>query len=186
MSATKRGTARRQADFYETPAKAVETLLRVHYLRGPILEPCAGSGAIAKAIRQYYDHRPKLDITAVEIREEERAALEPLARVHIADFLHWQPDRQYGTIITNPPFSLAEQVIERALQIAGPRTEIVLLLRLAFLESQRRQALWQRWTLRRIYVLSQRPSFTGAGTDATAYGWFLFQRGHKTRNIQVI
>lgn len=186
MSATNRGTARRPADFYETPAKAVKVLLEHHRLRGPILEPCAGSGAIVRAIREYYSSRPRLHITAIEIREEERSTLQQFAEVHIADFRDWAPNRWYRTIITNPPYSLAEEVLERALLVADNRTEILLLLRLAFLESRKRRDAWQRWPLQRIYVLSERPSFTGGGTDATAYGWFLFRKGRRGKGVQVI
>lgn len=51
-----------------------------------------------------------------------------------------------------------------------------MLLRLAFLESKKRCDFWQKHPVSKLYVLSERPSFTGAGTDATAYAWFVWNK----------
>ena len=53
--------------------------------------------------------------------------------------------------------------------------EVAVLLRLAFLESRQRHAWWQDHPVDALYVLSQRPSFTGRGTDATSYGVFVYR-----------
>jgi hypothetical protein len=52
------------------------------------------------------------------------------------DFLHESemPDA-VGAIITNPPYMLAEEFVEHALELSPL---VVMLLRLAFLESERR------------------------------------------------
>jgi hypothetical protein len=49
-----------------------------------------------------------------------------------------------------------------------------MLLRLGFLESKKRREFWRRHPLTQLYPLIERPSFTGSGTDATAYGWFVW------------
>ena len=54
MSSTNRGAVRNDADFYITPDIAIENFLNHFELQGPhILEPCAGNGAIAKAVRRF-------------------------------------------------------------------------------------------------------------------------------------
>ena len=92
---------------------------------------------------------------------------------------------KYKTIISNPPYSVAQEIIERCFKIANEDTEIIMLLRLAFLESKKRYNFWQKHPVNGLYVLSQRPSFTGKGTDATAYAWFVWNNTG-TQNIKVI
>lgn len=47
----------------------------------------------------------------------------------------------------------------------------------AFLESEKRFKWWQEHPLSGLYTLHKRPSFTGRGTDATSYSWFVWERG---------
>jgi hypothetical protein len=171
-------------DDYDTPAWVTEALLANYPLMaGNILEPCAGSGAIIEVLRR---HRPGSRITAVEIRETERGRLKSLAdRVHIADFLTWKPEGEYGTIITNPPFCIAQEVIERCFSFRPQAGEIVMLLRLGFLESKKRVEFWRKYPLSELLVITPRPSFDGAGSDKTAYGWFVWNSNEGQR-IKVI
>ncbi len=182
MSSTNRGSERQISDFYPTPLAVMENLLLHHKLKdGPLLEPCAGTGNLLKVIKYYYD----IPLTSVEIRPEEESTLQPYGDVFIADYLEWKPDKQYKTIITNPPFNLAMDVIMKSFEIADEDTEIIMLLRLAFLESKSRYAFWQNHPLSKLFVLSCRPSFTGKGTDSAAYGWFIWNKG-KEQTIKII
>lgn len=82
MSATNRGAIRRESDFYKTPTETIDAFLD-HFcflINEDILEPCAGDGAIIKAIRA---RTPAQYITAIEIREEESANLLDLVTNHI-------------------------------------------------------------------------------------------------------
>lgn len=177
MSATNRGAIRRESDFYETPREAIEAFLNAFELFGiNLLEPCAGNGAIIKAIKERKYAIPKL-ITAVEIGAEHRDKLITSGAnwVYIADFLTWQLNFPVDTIITNPPYSIAQQIIEHCFEIA-PDAEKIMLLRLAFLESKKRKAFWDKHPITQLYILSERPSFTGQGTDSTAYAWFVWSK----------
>jgi hypothetical protein len=89
-------------------------------------------------------------------------------------------------IIGNPPFSLAQEFLEKCFEIAKDDTYVVMLLRLAFLESRKRHKFWQENPLHKLYVLSERPSFINGKTDATAYGWFVWQRSSTKQEILVI
>ena len=58
-----------------------------------------------------------------------------------------------------------------------PKTVRAFLLRTNFLESEKRFKWWQEHPLSGLYTLHKRPSFTGRGTDATSYSWFVWERG---------
>lgn len=184
ISATNRGAKRIDSDFYATPISTVHTFLDNYKLKdGAILEPSAGNGNIIKAIYEkgyWYNY-----ITSVEIRDEYKNLIEYSNEVCINDFLTWQSKKQYSTIISNPPHSLAQEIIEKCFEIADENTEIIMLLRTAFLESKKRYDFWQKHSLNGLYVLSQRPSFTGKGTDATSYAWFIWNNSGK-QEIKVI
>lgn len=88
-----------------------------------------------------------------------------------ADFLDldWSAD----WIIGNPPFRDAESHIRHALTLAP---NVAFLLRLAMLEGKTRRALWEEHPPAQVWVLAERPSFTGGGTDSAAYGFFWWDR----------
>jgi len=187
ISATNRGSKRVESDTYCTPIPVIKNFLKHYKLQhGNILEPSAGNGNFIIALREegYNNYNP---ITAIELREEERINLinSGVDNVIITDFLTWKSDKEYTTIIGNPPYSLALEFIEKCFEIATDKTEIIMLLRTAFLESKKRYKFWQKHPLNGLYVLSQRPSFTGKGTDATSYSFFIFNNNGK-QEIKVI
>ena len=177
MSATNRGGTRRDADYYPTPAWCVDRLLEaVDLPRGEWLEPCAGDGAIMRAVdAQDWDDHHDMVWTTVDIREESGADI-------IADYL-WMGcpelgDKRFDVAITNPPFGHAEEFVHASLARADI---VVMLLRLSWLASERR-APFMRQNPPSVYVLPNRPSFTGDGsTDAADYGWFIWGLGGPPR-----
>ncbi len=185
MAATNRNkyTQRKNADCYITPTYVIKNFLNNYPLKdGNILEPSAGNGNIVKILRERYDSY----ITSVELRSEEYVNLKQYSdEVIITDFLKWKPRKKYKTIIGNPPYSLALEFIEHCFKITDKDTEIIMLLRTAFLESKKRYEFWQKHPLNGLYVLSQRPSFLGKGTDATSYSWFIWDNTDK-QTIKVI
>jgi len=186
MSATNRGSIRRESDFYKTPYNAVEKVLDAlgGFYGNEFLECCAGDGGIVEALRRNFED---ININAIEIREEESENIlkSGADQVIIDDFLKFpglNPDPD--VIITNPPYSIAQEIIEHCFKIA-PEAEVIMLLRLAFLESKKRKSFWDNHPVTQIYILSERPSFTGKGTDATAYAWFVWSKYRETK-IEVI
>lgn len=178
MSATNRGAKRNEADFYATPLETVYTLLDNYDGINPgdvILEPSAGNGNIIQALRKrgYKNH-----IDAVELRQDEYGNLLNYAdQVLIYDYLNPLVEGQkYDVIIGNPPYSLAQEFIDKSLKLLKPGGRLIFLLRTNFLESKKRFAWWQDKIPTGLYVLSKRPSFTGKGTDATSYSWFIWER----------
>lgn len=150
--------ARNEYDFYPTPEWCYEKLDVIWSDFSTGLEPCKGDGRIYKFMVEN-----GIYTKWAEIREG-------------VDYLNTEFDK-VDLILTNPPFSLAQEFIEKALTEADT---VIMLLRLNFLGSQRRYDFWIDNEPTAIHVLSRRPSFTGKGTDSTEYAWFVWDKTDKT------
>jgi len=186
MSATNRGSKRIESDFYATPESVIHKFLNNYNynMNGlTILEPSAGSGNFCKVIKEQY---PLSNIYAIETRQEEKENLQQYCKaVHIGNFLEYGNILDLDVIIGNPPYSLAQEFLEKCFSIAEEQTKIIMLLRTAFLESKKRHAFWKKHPVNHLVVLSERPSFTGKGTDATSYSFFVWD-GSGRQSISVI
>lgn len=186
MSATNRGAKRHPQDFYETPSWCVEALLpELRFHVEDVIDPCCGNGAILKALFKYWPNGP-LQLQGIEIDSDRaKSATEwtqrsgpPSCVIQCGDFLsspapRCAPRCGVDCVITNPPYSFAEQFVRRAHLWVKPSGCIIMLLRLAFIASQNRKALFEDHPIDHIYVLPRRPSFSGDGkSDASDYGWF--------------
>ena len=167
MSSTGRGTIRKVNDHYDTPSHTIRSLLNIYRIRYPVLEPCAGNLAIVNMLN------PDVEtVYSIDIDDQSPA------KMH-CDYLKYQIGLSVNTIITNPPFNLAQEIIEKALKDVAEGGEVIMLLRLNFLGSQKRKPFWDSAPLKHIYVLSKRPSFTKDGkTDSIEYMWCVFERGY--------
>lgn len=173
MSSTKRGRLRQRQDNYPTPAWCVHRLFEAISLpRGTWLEPCAGEGAIIRAVEKLPSQAPT-QWEALEIRQRAVRHLDAIPSVVATQCnaleLLQDPGLHYVVAISNPPFSLAGEFISVCRERA---THVVMLLRLNYLASEKRHALM---TASRpdVYVLPNRPSFVGGGkTDSIEYAWF--------------
>jgi hypothetical protein len=179
MSSTNRKVRRAIADDYPTPDWCVRQLLReVPLPGGHWLEPTAGTGNIIRAV-----NNARQDVTwdAIELRPECKDALDEIpviSSVVIGDFLNITSeayDRPFSAIITNPPYSYAMPIIEHALKF---NTDLVImLLRLNFIATGTR-AEFMRSNTPDIFVLPNRPSFSGHGTDSIEYAWFVWDKNN--------
>jgi hypothetical protein len=164
--------AERGVDLYETPECAVEALLRVEKLPRLIWEPACGPGKIVNVLRRHGHLVMATDL--VDYGFDGFAA-----GGH--DFLQAQSPFS-GAIVTNPPFMHAEKFVAKALELAP---KVVMLLRLAFLESERRRPILDNGTLARVHVFRKRlPMMHRAGWEgkkgnsAMAFAWFVWDREH--------
>ena len=162
-------------DYYPTPPWVTRALVE----SGEIptgrtwdtwLEPCAGEGAIIRAV-------PEVAWSAMELRPECQEQLEEVAgvgNVAIGDFLAEGHPGEPAWVVTNPPFRLAADFVRASLEVASQG--VAMLLPLGWLGS-----CSSRLDLLRsppdVLVLSKRPSFNGKGTDVQSYAWMIFRRG---------
>lgn len=164
MSSTnRREGARPYLDHYETPRYTLMSLLNNHKIIYPVLEPCAGYGSIANILR--------LDgeVTTNDIDSNMECD-------YNFDFLAWDIKDKYNTILTNPPFNLAQQIIIKSIQCLDDGGEVIMLLRLDFLGTIKRIPFWRDYPAKHIFALSKRPRFIRSG-DSNEYGWFIWETG---------
>lgn len=166
--------AERKDDLYETPDVAVEALLRVEKLPPLIWEPACGPGRIVKVLRAAGHEVIAGDLVDYEC---------PLSTPGIDFLMETQAPMKVDCIVTNPPYKLAGEFVAKALDLC-PR--VVMLLRLAFLESERRRGILDNGTLARVHVFRKRlPMMHRAGWEGRksnggmAFAWFVWDRAHR-------
>ena len=176
---------RAKSDFYPTPIEFCRAVIKeiVPEDCNPtfICDPGAGDGIWARALKEF----PKYKYSIIDgIELEEKWSERPMEYDHwdIQNFLRWYPPFYlYDLIIGNPPYSLAEKFVRHSISMLADDGYLIFLLRLAFMESQKRyenNGLWVEFPPKFVYACVRRPSFTGnRKTDATAYGVFVWQKG---------
>ena len=167
MSSTNRGSIREVSDYYVTPIRDIVKFLSswedFSLLESPsILDPCAGGDSLNEMSYPIALNGFGLNYDTIDIREDSKA-------LQIGDYLHIDCSNKYDLIITNPPFSLAQEIAIKAINEVKPNGFVVLLLRLNFFGSQKRFGFWQNYPPYGIFVHSRRMSFTGGTTDSIEY-----------------
>jgi len=165
----------RGMDLYETPDVAVHALIRAERLPRVIWECACGPGRIVNVLRSYGHMVYATDLVDYKCPDSE-------SRV---DFLmECPPSFAIGAIVTNPPFKLADQFVAHALRLGIPK--VIMLLRLAFLESERRSDILDNGLLARVYVfrkrlpMMHRNGWTGRlSTSGMAFAWFVWELGQQ-------
>lgn len=164
---------RQQQDYYATEPAATEWLCRLEQFRGPILEPSCGEGHISRVLTQYG--------YTVESRDFiDRGFGTPGCNFLAKDNVSWE-----GDIITNPPYRYAKEFVEKALQIIPKGRKVAMFLKLTFLEGKARRSLFRTSPPARVWVSSSRlkcainGEFDAVGGSATAYAWFIWEKGYK-------
>lgn len=153
--------ARLKDDAYMTPPWAVRVLFEDPVARGifgnrpDVLDPFAGDGELLRTVR---DHCGVNEVGANEIREEERGRLvdtfgAELVSIGDARLLDFEELGADTTIVTNPPFLLADDALDACSAAPGP---VAFLLRANWLYPEKRQG-----TLRPSLILGlpKRPVF---------------------------
>lgn len=177
--------ARKKYDFYSTPEKACEYLVRRIVRDTPtkglsVIEPCCGDGQFMDALlsTSKAHHIRGIDIQQ-ELVDSTNQRFSEWARVTAeqGDFLRLDPaDLECDLIITNPPFSLGLEFLQHSLLCAPV---VGLLLPLNFLASVTRyQKLWSADTkLQDIHILPSRLKFGGAkGSAMQDYAFYTFNQ----------
>ena len=183
------------SDFYATDPKAVHKLLLKYSINGSeILEPCVGNGNIANAIKDFYSNKG-LNITGVDIVDRGY----PNTIVH--DYLTWKTDKKFDCIITNPPYSLAKEFVEKSMTLLNdgydedgyPNGQLIMFLKIQFLEGAKRKELFEKYPPKYIYVFRNRMSTWNNGkpldpngkrwATTMCHAWFIWEKGSKTEPI---
>jgi hypothetical protein len=173
MSVQRHSLADRGNDVYETPPEAVQALLRVERLPQRVWEPACGPGSIVEALRNRGHSVRATDLIDYGCPDSE-------SRI---DFLMELNAGDAEAIVTNPPFKLAAEFVQHGLALVPV---VIMLLRLAFLESERRSEILDRGRLARVHVFRERlPMMHRHGwngpksTSQVPYAWFVWNRDHR-------
>lgn len=162
-------TEREINDFYATPPEAVVKLLERESFDPYIWEPACGAGHISKVLEEYGYTVYSSDLVD---RGYGKGGIDFLATT----------DGWRGSIITNPPYSLAKEFVEKALEIVPAGNKVAMLLKLTFLEGIQRREMFKKYPPHKVYVFSHRincgknGNFNGT-QSAVAYAWFVWTAG---------
>lgn len=161
------GNNRAQADYYPTPPSAVESLFKRVKFDGEIWECASGNGAMSKIIEKYNT------CFSSDIRTENIYGIGGI------DFL--MSKRKTANIVTNPPYILAKEFVERALLLSEQK--VAMFLKLVFLESSDRYELFNHSPLKTVFVFCKRQKIyangvIGKNSGLIAYAWFLWDKNY--------
>lgn len=161
-------------DDFPTPPWATRALMAHPIMRGQngcVMEPAAGRGYMARALGEYFDTVYTGDVKNYGYHLN-----------FVGSYLKMPPYYNMDWIITNPPFKLAEQFIDKALREAG--TGVAMLVRTSFLEGVGRyERLYSRCPPSAVLQFAERvPMVEGRydpkASTATSYCWLVWrQRG---------
>jgi hypothetical protein len=169
MSQRDSGYERKERDLYETPAWVTYALFpHIHKRIDAIYEPAAGSGKMLAALAE----TGRWIVGADDISEGR-------------DFLDCDQERMghARAIITNPPYVLAREFIERALELTAPRYGVVaMLLRTDFDHAKTRQYLFgDNPSFSKKVVLTKRIQWfeDSKGSPSFNHAWFIWDHKHQ-------
>ena len=160
---------RHPADLYETPASAVDALLRHETPSDRILEPSAGKGAIVKRLR-HHDHT----VVAYDLHDWYGSeGIEPGV-----DFLTQSDTRGCKSIVMNPPFKDADAHVRHALNILPQHGTLYVLLRLTWIAAKKRRDLLPH--IDKIIIVGRvkmlPPNVEDKGHSGTVdFAWFIMK-----------
>jgi hypothetical protein len=163
-------------DFYATHPDSTKALLAVEEIIYPALEPACGEGHISKLLSG--------QVISTDLVDRGYGGYEELN----GDFLTTNySDFCFETVITNPPFNLFQEFVEKALRVANKK--VIMFGKLQALEGQKRGTYLATTPLRTVYVFKKRqqPMRNGKSNDeitgkkmssTMAFAWFVWEIGY--------
>lgn len=179
---------RQEHDYYATDPRAVEMLLELEEFDKNILEPACGEGHISSVLMTHGHDVRSFDLIERGFGEGG------------VDFLQFNETCDCD-IITNPPYSLAQEFVEHALDIVTEGHKVAMFLKLTFLEGKKRKVMFEKYPPKRIYVSSSRIPCAKNGdfferdkdgnimmekdgvtpryvSSAICYAWYVWEKGY--------
>jgi hypothetical protein len=170
----------RSLDDFPTPPWATRALCEKlsmlgHDLSGQVVrEPAANRGYMVRPLSEYF-----AEVKASDIKDYGYGW-------PVEDFLFPFQIERVDWTVTNPPFTLADRFVERALETS--RIGCAVIVRVAFIEGIARfENLFSKRPPSMVFQFVERVPMVKGGVDpgassATAYAWIVWQHGeHDTR-----
>ncbi|TQF70476.1 SAM-dependent methyltransferase [Pseudoalteromonas luteoviolacea] len=183
MSSTNRLAERNADDYYVTPHWVIKEFLeavdykntdrkRILCLGNRILDPSAGGcGKHEMSYPLVLNSMGYHNVETWDIREDSRAAKTGV------DFLQTEGRGEYDTVITNPPFNLSMEFVQKGLEHVNDFGLVIMLQRLNWLGSKKRFEHWKQLPLHSVFVHHKRPGFNPEKPhrkDSIEYAHFVF------------
>lgn len=179
---------REENDYYATHPIATEMLCDLERFSKDILEPCCGEGHISKVLETRGYNVESMDLID---RGYGKGGVNFLEYNEVVD----------KDIITNPPYSMAKEFVEHAMEIITDGHKVAMFLKLTFLESSGRKELFRKYPPKMIWVSSSRipcgkngdfyqrdkngkVKYNKDGTakevsSAVCYAWFVWEKNYQ-------
>jgi hypothetical protein len=165
MSQRVSGYARKPNDSYETPAWVTQALLPHIRVKPPamVLEPAAGTGKMAKALKH-----AGFKVKAADLTDGD-------------DFLDLALlPGMIDAVITNPPYGMAAEFISHALDLTEPRGLVAMLLRTDYDHAATRRYLFIYPFAKKVVLTKRIRWFANStGSPSFNHAWFVWDWRHK-------
>lgn len=136
---------------------------------------------ISKVLREHY---PNSQIISTDlVQRDDRFGCGIVGGV---DFLTENYPEKFNNVITNPPFSLAKEFAEKALEVSTGK--VILFAKIQFLEGRQRKDFFATHPPKAVYVFSKRvnPLRNGLEVDENGkpwsstmcFAWFVWEHGY--------
>ena len=166
-------------DYYATDPRAMEELLKFETFHRNVWEPACGGGHLSSVLK---DH-------GYSVRNSDVVDRIGDGSVELLDFIDGDTGVWEGDIITNPPYSFAQEFVEKSLSTVVDGSKVAMFLKLTFLEGKKRKGMFAKHPPKRVYVFSSRVAcakggdFSSTQSSAVAYAWFIWEKGYSMDTI---
>ena len=170
-------------DYYATNSESTKALLKVEEIIYPALEPACGEGHISKLLREKDTY--SFDLVNRGYGKCTGDFLKTNDNEFIGSVFTYQ---RFETVITNPPFALFQEFVEKALKVANRK--VIMFGKLQALEGQKRATFLQTTPLKTVYVFKKRQQPLRGGSDidpntgkkwassTMAFAWYVWEIGY--------
>lgn len=181
---------REENDFYATPPCATKALIKyckennIDVFNKAILEPACGKGHISDVIIEEYKNNNinhlVLSMDKIDRGYEQQLVTQSFFSCRLVE------DADYN-IVTNPPYILAKEFIEHAIDIVKEGAYVCMLLKIIFLEGKGRYEMFKNNPPYKVLIFSNRVNCSKQGDfekdseygGAVGYAWYIWKKGYK-------
>lgn len=168
-------------DYYATDPKAVKQLFNTFAINKRInsfLEPCVGGGNIANEVINILKPSTTKFIDIVD---------RGYPNTDVADYLTYSSDEKFDLIMTNPPYSLGQEFVNKSMSMLSKGGYLIMFLKIQFLEGMKRKPMFNKYPPKYIYVFRKRMGTWRNGEEfdddgkhrstTMCHAWFVWQDG---------